>query len=85
MGKCFALVETMRGGRIQTGCDILNRTAFEQVQRKFGGCCVRNCKFYKEDADQIRSDIGIYNMSDKQKRERDRYYELNYKGRQNVR
>ena len=45
---------------------------------------MRNCPCYKEDRDQIRSDIGIYNMSNKQKYDQKRYYNMNYKGMANL-
>jgi len=80
MNRCFAYVESInRNGIKSKGCDILNRKAFIQVQRKYGGCCMRNCNFYKEDRDQIRTDIGLHPMSDKQKKERERFYDLYYK------
>ena len=82
--RCFAYEEYMLRGIKHKGCEILNRKAFIQVQRKWGGCSIRNCPFYKEDRDQIRSDIGIYPMSNKQKYDQKRYYDLNYKGMANL-
>lgn len=78
-------MEYQINGRKKYGCGILLHEAFLKVQEKRGGCCMRNCPFYKEERDQIRCDIGIYNMTNKQKIERDRYYKQNYKGEQNIR
>lgn len=74
MGKCFAMtVKEYASGIKSYGCDILNRDAFIDVRRKRGGCCMKNCAFYKEDPEQIRSDAGIYYMSEKQKIIRRKY------------
>lgn len=74
MNKCFAYREwTDMHGYKTCNCDILNRTAFRQVQRMYGGCCMRNCRFYKEDADMVRSDWGISFMTERQKNIRNRY------------
>jgi len=73
MDKCFAYHEEWRGSIRTCGCDILNYGAFRDVQRKRGGCCMNNCAFYKESADQIRSDIGLHPMSREQKKTRDIY------------
>lgn len=34
---------------------------------------MRNCRFYKEDADMVRSDWGISFMTERQKNIRNRY------------
>lgn len=84
MGNCFAYIEYWRNGIRHTGCEILNREAFIKVQHTKGGCCMRNCAFYKEAPDQIRSDIGIYPMSEKTRVKQKKYFDMFYKGRQNV-
>ena len=82
MDKCFAYHECFRNGIRVNSCDILSRRAFIQTYRN--GCTFNNCPFYKENRDQIHSDIGLYPMSRRQKAEREMYYRLNYKGVPNV-
>ena len=84
MNKCFAYEEIIKNGKKRAGCEILNIDAFEQIHKKFGGCCMRNCPFYKEERTQIRSNKGLFYMTDKQKREQKYYYEKYYKNKQNV-
>ena len=84
MNKCFAYEEIIKNGKKRAGCEILNIDAFEQIHKKFGGCCMRNCPFYKESRDQIRSDKGLYQMTDRQKRIQREAFESNYKGIPNV-
>ena len=84
MNKCFAYNEIWKNGYRYNSCECLTHKAFTQVQHKRGGCCMKNCPFYKENREQIRSDIGIYRMSDKQKAEQEKYFKLNYKGVQNI-
>ena len=84
MNKCFAYEEIIRNGKKKAGCSILCIDAFESVHKKFGGCCARNCKFYKESRDQGRTDKGIFYLTDKQKRIQRQAYELNYKGLPNI-
>lgn len=80
MNKCFASTEIIKNGRKKAGCDILCIDAFEKVHKKFGGCCMRNCNFYKESRDQVRTDRGIFYLTDKQKRMQRQMYEINHKG-----
>ena len=68
MNKCFAYVETVRNGIRMNGCDCLSRDAFLKVQKKSGKCCAKNCRFFKQTTDQVRTDRGIFYLTAKQKR-----------------
>ena len=84
MNKCFAYYESWKSGVRRCSCGILNTTAFERIHNKRGGCCMENCAFYKERADQIRSGEFLYDMSKKQKEEQLMFYTMNYKGNPNI-
>lgn len=68
MNRCFAYYEQIRNGVRSCGCEVLNRQAFWEVQQKHGKCCMKNCRFYKESTDQVRSDFGLFYLTDRQKR-----------------
>lgn len=67
MDKCFAYYEKEINGFKMCGCDALNREAFWEVNSKVGGCCAKNCNFYKASRDQIRTDNGVRQLTYKQK------------------
>lgn len=80
MNKCFAYIENIRNGIRSDSCECLSYQAFSKVQRLRGGCCMKNCSFYKESRDQIRSDSGIYVISDRQKNIQRRYERMKKMG-----
>lgn len=84
MNKCFGYVETIKNGRTIVGCDVLKIDDWEAVHKKYRGCCMRNCAFYKEERDQVRSDKGLFYMTDKQKRKQKEYFDKYYKNKPNV-
>lgn len=71
--KCFAYYEAWKSGVRRCTCDIMKPEEFKKIRHMNGGCCARNCRFYKPEADLIRSDWGIYPMSQKQIETRKRY------------
>lgn len=80
MSKCFAFYECWKDGVHKMSCGVINNADFKKIYRKQGGCCMRNCSFYKEHRDQIRTEKDLKPMSQKQLEERVFYHKLNYKG-----
>lgn len=79
MSKCFAYYESWKKGEKRVGCQVLNRQAFAEIHLSPGGCCFKNCAFYKESRNQIRTSDGLYPMSEEIKKRRDKIYLMNYK------
>jgi hypothetical protein len=52
------LYDTWKGGYHKVGCNALNREAFIAIHLKPGGCCAKNCAFYKERPEDIRTSWG---------------------------
>ena len=73
MLKCFAYYENDINGYTTSGCDVLDRAEFLKIKRKHGGCCAKNCRFYKVSKDQIRTDRGIFYLTKEQKQIQNEY------------